>query len=666
MTISSTTSSNPTSQLSPSQPAARSYQSWLTIERAIFGLVLLVAAALRFFLLTNQPLNPLEAANSWSAWLVANGDPTPMAVAPNSPLLYALYTTLYWALGGSDTLARTLPALCGVGVVWLLWYWRNWLGRTSALIAAALMAIDPWLVAYSRLGDSVGITLFLGMLVLTALLQLAKWQEQEDRLPAVLDDSNATNKTSDATGDGTERRADLHNDIATGGQMARWQQIAAIALGLLVVSGPQMWSWLVVIAIFIVVVLPAYIWQQLIAERSFWLLAIGAAIVGATGWLAYPEGLAALSTSLTVWLGGWTVGTDPYPLSWLWIRLVTDVPLILLFGVVGLSLTWRTGAAENGSQRRFFTAWLIWGIVLGLVPGRSPMILEMVGLPLLLFTTQTLTRLLQDAQLGVAWRENGLLVLVLAVLTLSSAFMLASFSQNATFDGTLASTLLFIVVLMIVLTVAYALWIDGRQARLVLGSGLGLLLLLWTVSSTWALNHHFDLRYPDGFFSGYTNPDVKELATAVAMLSAQREGDATEMALQVQMDGTPNPVLGWYLRDMRNLTWVLAPGMVNGQSPMVVITQPDAAGVDGLRAAYLGSNYALHDQWLPNLLIGNGPVDEPNPDAGALEKIEQRLNSIWAIRVHTLLRWMIYHKIETLPPTDQVVLWVATPEETGQ
>ena len=427
-----------------------------------------------------------------------------------------------------------------------------------------------------------------------------------------------------------------------------------------------MWSWLVVVAIFVIVVLPATVRQRLVEQRSFWLLTIGAAIVGATGWLAYPEGLSALSTSLTVWLSGWTAGSDPYPLSWLWIRLVTDVPLLLLFGLVGLSLTWRNSDAENGSRRRFFTVWLLWGIALGMVPGRSPMILVMVGLPLLFFTAHTLTQLLQDAQLGVAWRENGLLVLVLAILTLSSAFMLASFSQNATFDGTLASTLLFVVVLMVVLTVVHAIWIDGRQARLVFGSGLGLLLLLWTVSSTWALNHHFDLRYPDGFFTSYTNPDVEALADAVAMLSAQREGDATEVALQVQMNGTPDPVLGWYLRNMRNLTWVLAPGMVNGQSPMVVITQPNAASVEGLQAAYMGSSYALHDYWLPNMLIASGPVGEPNPEVGLLERMQQRLSSIWSTRVHTLLRWMIYHKIKTLPSTDHVVLWVATPEEMGQ
>ncbi|MCB0083502.1 MAG: glycosyltransferase family 39 protein, partial [Caldilineaceae bacterium] len=156
-------------------PAA--FHNWLTVERALFGLILLVATGVRFFQLTNQPLNLAEAANSWSAWLVASGQTLPMDAAPDSPLLYALYTIAFWIFGGNDFVARSLPVLCGIGTIWLLWYWRDWLGRTTVLLAAALMAFDPWLVAYSRLADSVALTIFLGMLTLTALLRLSELQQ---------------------------------------------------------------------------------------------------------------------------------------------------------------------------------------------------------------------------------------------------------------------------------------------------------------------------------------------------------------------------------------------------------------------------------------------------------------------------------------------------------
>jgi hypothetical protein len=84
-----------------------------------------------------------------------------------------------------------------------------------------------------------------------------------------------------------------------------------------------------------------------------------------------------------------------------------------------------------------------------------------------------------------------------------------------------------------------------------------------------------------------------------------------------------------------------------------------------LRSNYLGSSYALHDRWLPTLLIGAETVAPP-PDAGFFERMQQRLNGFWSARVHNLLRWMIYHRTQTLPPTEQVVLWVATPGEASQ
>lgn len=647
------------------QPPVESvtFYQWVTIERLLYGLLILVAVGFRFFLLTDQPLNSLEATNTWTAWLIAQGKPLPMDAAPNSPLLYSLYVLLFWAFGGSDVLARAVPALCGVGTVLLLWHWRNWLGRTAALIAALLIAIDPWSVAYSRLGDSAGITLFLGMLVLTALIRLnLLWNETIDDIDRSNEEGQEPETAEAVAADQRPMLAD--DNRAT---LESWQQIAAIALGLLIVSGPQMWNWLVVLTLFILFVLPVSLWNALVRRPSFWALTIGAAIVGATGWLARPEGLSALSTSLSVWFTQWRGDEASYPLTWVLIRLVTDAPLLLLFGLVGLWSGWRGVLAVDGSHRtRFLTAWLLWGILLLLVPGRDPLILGMVGLPLLLLAATGLVVLLQDIGLGLAWRESGLLAVILAILFLSFAFWLASFTNNANFDTVLARTLALLVVLMLLLIVAYALWLDGRQARVVMGSGVGLVLLLWMLGSSWALNVHFDLPYPDGFFASYTNPDARTLASAVETLSAQRHGDAGEMAFQVEMAGAPDPVLGWYLRDMRNLTWVLAPGAVNGQNPPVVITLPGSTGVSGLSASYLGSSYALRDYWLPTQLIGTEASPAPAPATGFIARIQQQLNLVWSARIHNLLRWMIYHKVATLPPNETVVLWVATAEGSGQ
>ena len=605
-------------------PQGLALGEWLTVERALYGLLLLLAVGLRGFMLTNQPLNSLEATNVWTAWLTATGNTVATGTSPTSPLFHSLYMLLFWALDGGDWLARLLPVCFGSATVLLLWYWRIWLGRNVALIAAALIAFDPWLIAYSRLADSAGLSLFLGMLVLTALIQLATQPADEEVAP-------------------------------------HWHYLAAVGFCLLVISGPQMWNWLPVLAIFVISIMPLARTQALLAARSAWLLGLGLALVGATGWLAEPATLGMLSSSLSAWLRGWSGDqTMNYPVSWFWLRLFVEAGLLVVFGLVGLLTRWR-GSATAGARRwnRFLLAWLLWGLLLALVPGRSPLILAMVGLPLIFLAAEGINGLWQDARAGVSWRENGLLISVLAILFLSFCFWLAAFSNNVQIDALLARTLIIIIVLMLLLILAFVLWVDGRQARLVTGSGVGLVLVLWTLSSGWALNHHFDLRYPDGFFATYTNPDVERLAAAVETLSAQRAGDASDMPIQVEMTGTPDPLLGWYLRTMRNLQWVLAPGLVDGQSPTVVITFPDSQGVDQLTTDYVGSSYALHDRWLPSdLLLTESP---PAPVEGSFsERLQAQLNNAWTGRVRILLRWMIYHKTPTLPPQEEVILWVAS------
>src|SRR5690349_9950973 len=187
---------------------------WLTLERLLYGILVLLAIGMRFVALGEQPLNTLEVANAWPAWLTAWAVHAPNTPTPTSPLLYSLHTILFWITGGSDALARCLPALAGVAVVWLIWYWREWLGRTTALFAAFLLAVDPWQVAFSRLADGAILSVALGLLT---LIGLTHWLQLS---PAAA-------------------------------KQARWQSIIAVSAGLLLVSGAQAWSFVPVIGLFI-------------------------------------------------------------------------------------------------------------------------------------------------------------------------------------------------------------------------------------------------------------------------------------------------------------------------------------------------------------------------------------------------------------------------------
>ena len=654
----------------PPEPsiAAPGLAQWLTLERALYGCLLIVTLGVRFFALGNQPLNPLEAANAWPAWLAASALHVADAPTPTSPLLYALQSLLFWLAGGGDTLARFLPALAGVGLVWLIWYWRDWLGRTVALLAALFLAIDPWLVAFSRLADGAMLSVFLGLLTLVGLTRLYELSSAESSPPSEV-------------------------------KQARWQMVVAASSGLLLVSGAQAWSFVPLLILF------AFLFRRddgrpghdergepdehaaqapgslFGFSRPVLIVFMAAVLLGATGWLTRPAGLGLISSSLTVWFGQLVGNGAPrYPLSWPFVRLLTDQPLLLLFGIIGLVQLWlaqstlgssarsnpaaagaqndRTSTASSGQAASrnpqwslFLLIWLFWGIILLLLPGRNPFSLLMIGLPLLFATAYGGEAILQQYRPDFSWREAWLVVLMLGILLISALFWAIAFVSHRQVDVTLARTTLTIVGLALLLVVAFAFWSERAQTRFFIGGFVGLLLFVVTLASSWQLNQQFDVAHPNGFFAEYTHPDARHLAVDIATLSAQRNGDADEAPLQVQMAARPDPVIGWYLRNMRQLTWVLAPGATKEQNPPLVVTLSAQADAQDLLPKYMGSHYDVHARWLPSDLFD----PEKSAEAGT--------NSYWTDRLQPFLRWMIYREVKPLPPADSVVLWVPTQDQ---
>ncbi len=631
---------------------------WLTIEHA------LLCAADRagvqhalFWRLGAQPLNPLEAANAWLAWLAATGLSAPNLPAPSSPLLYALHTLLFWLAGGSDTLARTLPALFGTGLVWLVWLGRSWLGRSMALWVALLVAFDPWLVAYSRLADGAMVSLFFGFLTLLGLAHLQA--------------ASAVDETA----------------------RARWQAITAASAGLLVVSGAQAWSFLPVLLLFWLLwggnkpadvigagvddedeeaainlgVVPQRSSPLFSVPRSALLTFITAAVLGATGWLAHLEGLGLISSSLSVWARQLTgAGGTVYPLSWPFIRLLVDQPFLLVFGLIGLLQLWfrpkhgdvdetlsnQNANLENQRWPLFLSAWLGWGLLLALLAGRNPFSLAMIGLPLLLAAAHAGTLVMNQFQPQQAWREAKLVIAMLVILFISALFWAIALLFRPQVDPVLVRTTLLLLGLAIVLAILFMLWSNRRQMRFVFGGLAAALLLLITFAASWQLNQQFDLAYPNGFLAELTSPEVRQLATDVATLSAQRSGDPEDALLQVQMAAQPDPVLGWYLRRMRRLSWVLAPGASEVESPLV-ISLSSSADTNDLLPNYMGSDYDIHARWLPSQLWAT--------EAGS-QSMPGDTNQYWATRVRPFWRWVVYREVKTPLVINPVVLWVPVAE----
>jgi uncharacterized protein (TIGR03663 family) len=135
----------PPSDESPAfEPSPR---AWVYLSAA----VVLAAAALRLYALELKPLHHDEGVNGFflSNLLLRNSykyDPSNY----HGPTLYYLTLPFVAVTGLKTFVIRLIPSLFGVGTVWLLLGLRRWVGWVAALSAAALVAVSPAFVFYSR------------------------------------------------------------------------------------------------------------------------------------------------------------------------------------------------------------------------------------------------------------------------------------------------------------------------------------------------------------------------------------------------------------------------------------------------------------------------------------------------------------------------------------
>lgn len=136
-------------------PPRLRYEGWL------YGLAFLIGLAFRLIQLGASPLNDSEATLALQALHIAEG--TRSLLAPQ-PAYILLTSILFLVFEGTNFMARLLPALVGSAMVFTPFLFREQLKPRPALILAFLFAVDPGLVALSRLAGgtilAVGFTLF--------------------------------------------------------------------------------------------------------------------------------------------------------------------------------------------------------------------------------------------------------------------------------------------------------------------------------------------------------------------------------------------------------------------------------------------------------------------------------------------------------------------------
>jgi hypothetical protein len=211
--------------------------------------------------------------------------------------------------------------------------------------------------------------------------------------------------------------------------------------------------------------------------------------------------------------------------------------------------------------------------------------------------------------------------------------------------------------------VAFAFWANRRDAAWVAAVLLSALLLVLYIRSSWKLNYANVVMEPAGWQATVAHPELRLLAADMETLSSHQSGDPHQLPVQVQVASTvnrddqvvparPDPVMGWELRNMRNLTWVTSPQVVEGTLPLPLVVTPaaveDEAPQLALPEQYAGSRYHVDTWWLPSALTQD---EVPPAEAGS------NMARLWAARVQPWWRWFVYRETARPPQSRDVILW---------
>ncbi|HUE76172.1 MAG TPA: glycosyltransferase family 39 protein, partial [Chloroflexota bacterium] len=470
----------------------------ITIETAVYALLMLIAAATRLWDLGSQPLSPREAGLAL-AGIRFDGSAPPADVG--AFLRYGSAVTM-GLFGATDFSARLVPALVGASLPLAAYLLRPLLGHTVTIFGAALLTISPLMVDQSRLvgnGSIVGVLALVAFALGARFILLAK---TDDLWPL------------------------------------------AVALGFLVVSGPTGFSALTVLILLIVGIVmsdrrvrrprsnaneptvesraprvsredrdghtSSLTWPDASNLRTALIVfGLSTAIV-ASGALINIAGIGeTIASAVGVWLAGFTRPTAEIAPANFWILPVYE-PAVLAAGILGGVMVWRSRDLVG----RAIVAWAVLAFLLAAIrPGRLSEEVALVVVPLALLTAIAITHLFVEVVRHGSSRSVGAVILALSILAGLQVYVTSHLTDPRPFVGDA-------VIVMPLLTAAVALyafytWLGRRSTELGIASFAVLAMLAFTVHSTWQVAYFSTGNVSELTRQRQTTPDARTLVRDV-------------------------------------------------------------------------------------------------------------------------------------------------------
>jgi predicted membrane-bound mannosyltransferase/DNA-binding beta-propeller fold protein YncE len=143
----------------------------ITNEIVLFAGVILLAIITRFYALEPRVMSHDESLHTYFSWLLYRGQGYQHTPMMHGPFQFHIIALTYFIFGVSDFTARIPAVLFSIATVWMVWYWRRYLGKWGALIAGILLVVSPYMLYYGRYVRNESYTGLAGILLLYSILR---------------------------------------------------------------------------------------------------------------------------------------------------------------------------------------------------------------------------------------------------------------------------------------------------------------------------------------------------------------------------------------------------------------------------------------------------------------------------------------------------------------
>ncbi len=126
--------------------------SWLRFdwETIAWIALLIVAAVTRFYNVGVRAMSHDESLHTFYSHGLYNAGNYSHNPMMHGPFLFHVNALFYSLFGVNDATSRIGPALAGIGVVAMAYFFRRYIGRRGALLAGVLLTVSPSLLFHSR------------------------------------------------------------------------------------------------------------------------------------------------------------------------------------------------------------------------------------------------------------------------------------------------------------------------------------------------------------------------------------------------------------------------------------------------------------------------------------------------------------------------------------